>query len=86
MASLYSGILNIGRKELNLISCLRGGMSFRWKQIITVNEKTNEMCGVIGRRVYFLKQNEEKSNIEYKVYSFNKSSENEVKIFKKYLF
>lgn len=70
-----NGILsNTSRSELNLRTCLKGGMSFRWTALVKENEKSPEpdcieYMGVIGHKLFHLKQVNAKKDIEYAVYS-----------------
>lgn len=70
---VLTGVLNISRNDLNLKSCLRGGMSFRWS-ILKEDDKEIEFVGVIKDRIYVLNQLLAKNEVEYKVY-FNNNEE-----------
>ena len=80
---MVTGILNVAKKDLNLKVCLKGGMSFRWS---LVNEQSGvlndelEFNGIIGQRIYFLKQIPAKDLIEYKVYAKKDNLASEDKI------
>jgi N-glycosylase/DNA lyase len=80
--SVVKGVLkNIAKNELNLKFCLKGGMSFRWNHItnelknLNDSESTSgdelEFNGVIGNKIYFLKQVASKNQIEYSCFFKN---------------
>jgi N-glycosylase/DNA lyase len=61
------GALRISKQELNLMSCLRGGMSFRWR-LLSCDEQTGEceFVGVMNRQIMKLRQ--QSSLISYSAY------------------
>lgn len=62
---VINGILKLSKKELNLKSTLKGGMSFRWN-LLKENDGDLEFVGVSRRKIFILKQSEDK--IEYSCY------------------
>jgi N-glycosylase/DNA lyase len=77
--NLVTGILNVAKNDLNLKFCLRGGMSFRWT-VLSENNNESEFNGVIGDRIYFLKQIPSKEQIEFKTYSKETLSKDKVEL------
>lgn len=61
----FSGALSgVKKADLNLATTLFGGMSFRWRL-----HGEGKFLGVIGHRVYILRQNESEDRIEFTSYS-----------------
>jgi N-glycosylase/DNA lyase len=75
--NLVTGLLNVAKNDLNLKFCLRGGMSFRWTILTDINTEP-EFNGVIGDRIYFLKQIPSREQIEFRAYSKEALSKDKV--------